>query len=46
MGRSVEEATLEEMDALWNEAKVAEHRPSSSRPSEARAGTHTAESRD
>ena len=45
-GRSLEDASLEEMDALWNEAKVAEHRPPSSRPSEARAGTHTAESRE
>ena len=45
-GRSLEGALLEEMDALWNEAKVVEDRPSSSRPSEARAGTHTAESRD
>ncbi len=41
-GRSLEGATLEEMDALWNEAKGAEPSPSSSRPSEARAGTHTA----
>jgi ATP diphosphatase len=45
-GLSLEKATLEEMDALWNEAKHAEQPPSSSRPSEARAGTHTAESRD
>jgi ATP diphosphatase len=45
-GRSLEDATLEEMDALWNEAKGAEQLPSSSRPSEARAGIHTAESRD
>jgi len=45
-GRSLEEATLEEMDALWNEAKGAEQSLSSSRPSEARAGTHTAESRN
>jgi nucleoside triphosphate diphosphatase len=44
-GRSLEEATLEEMDALWNEAKGAEPSLPSSRPSEARAGTHTAESR-
>jgi nucleoside triphosphate diphosphatase len=44
--RSLEDASLAEMDALWNEAKVVEHRPPSSRPSEARAGTHTAESRD
>ena len=45
-GRSLKEATLVEMDALWNEAKRAQQPPSSSRPSEARAGTHTAESRD
>ena len=45
-GRSIEEATLEEMDALWNEAKGAEQSLSSSRPSEARAGSHTAESRN
>jgi ATP diphosphatase len=45
-GHSLEEATLEEMDALWNEAKDAEQSLSSSRPSEARAETHTAESRD
>ena len=45
-GRSLEDATLVEMDALWNEAKRAQQPPSSSRPSEARAGTHTAESRD
>ena len=44
-GRSLEEASLEEMDALWNEAKTNESH-SSSRPSEARAGTHTAESID
>jgi nucleoside triphosphate diphosphatase len=34
------------MDALWNEAKGVEQTPSSYRPSEARAGTHTAKSRD
>jgi nucleoside triphosphate diphosphatase len=45
-GRSLDDASLAEMDALWNEAKRAEQPPSSSRPSEARAGTHTAESRD
>ena len=44
-GRSLDEASLDEMDALWNEAKRNEHSPSS-RPSEARAGTHTAESID
>jgi ATP diphosphatase len=44
-GRSLEEASLDEMDALWNEAKATET-SSSSRPSEARAGTHTAESID
>ena len=43
-GRSLDEASLEEMDALWNEAKRSE--TNSSRPSEARAGTHTAESID
>jgi nucleoside triphosphate diphosphatase len=32
-GRSLEAASLEEMDALWNEAKATE-KPSSSRPSE------------
>jgi len=42
-GRSLEAATLDEMDALWNDAKRNEHSPSS-RPSAARAGTHTAES--
>jgi ATP diphosphatase len=44
-GRSLDEATLDEMDALWDEAKRNEHSPSS-RPSEARAGTHSAESID
>ena len=39
-GGSLEGASLEEMDALWNEAKGAEQSLSSSRPSEARAGTH------
>jgi ATP diphosphatase len=43
-GRTLEEASLDEMDALWNEAKESE--TPSSRPSEARAGTHTAESID
>jgi nucleoside triphosphate diphosphatase len=43
-GRTLDEATLDEMDELWNEAKAQEN--SSSRPSEARAGTHTAESID
>jgi nucleoside triphosphate diphosphatase len=38
-GRSLEDATLEEMDALWNEAKGAEY-PCSVVP--ANAGTHTA----
>ena len=33
-GRSLEAASLEEMDALWNEAKANENRSSSSRPSE------------
>ena len=37
-GRSLESASLEEMDALWNEAKAAEH----SRVVPANAGTHTA----
>ena len=41
-GRSLEEATLVEMDALWNEAKGEEQPSSSSRPSEARAAGHTA----
>jgi ATP diphosphatase len=45
-GRSPEDATLEEMDALWNEAKGEKQSPLSSRPSEARAGAHTVESRD
>ena len=45
-GRSLEQASLEEMDALWNAAKREEQTPSSSRPSDARAGIHTAESRD
>ena len=31
-GRSLEQATLEEMDALWNEAKAAQQPPPSSRP--------------
>ncbi len=31
-GRSLEDATLEEMDALWNEAKAAQQPLSSSRP--------------
>ena len=31
-GRSLEDATLEEMDALWNEAKAAQQPPPSSRP--------------
>lgn len=31
-GRSLEDATLQEMDALWNEAKTAQQPPSSSRP--------------
>jgi ATP diphosphatase len=44
-GRSLDEATLDEMDGLWGKAKEEEIR-SSSRPSEARAGTHTAESID
>jgi nucleoside triphosphate diphosphatase len=40
-GRKPEDASLDEMDALWNEAKSAEKEdvPVSSRP---RAGTHTA----
>jgi ATP diphosphatase len=44
-GRSLDEATLDEMDGLWDKAKEEEIR-SSSRPSEARAATHTAESID
>jgi nucleoside triphosphate diphosphatase len=44
-GRLLEDATLDEMDGLWNEAKKTEAY-SPSRPSEARAGTHTAESID
>ncbi|MGH6741437.1 MAG: MazG nucleotide pyrophosphohydrolase domain-containing protein, partial [Bradyrhizobium sp.] len=43
-GRTLEQATLDEMDELWNEAKAKENM--SSRPSGARAGTHTAESID
>jgi ATP diphosphatase len=37
-GRTIEDATLAEMDALWNEAKGAEHPP----VVPAKAGTHTA----
>ena len=37
-GGTIEDATLEEMDALWNEAKGAEH----SHVVAANAGTHTA----
>jgi ATP diphosphatase len=44
-GRTLDEASLDEMDGLWNEAKKRET-ISSSRPSGARAGTHTAESID
>ena len=44
-GRTLEDASLDEMDALWNEAKRGETN-SSSRPTAARAGTHTAESID
>jgi nucleoside triphosphate diphosphatase len=44
-GRSPEDATLDEMDGLWNEAKRSEA-SRSSRPGEARAGTQTAEEID
>jgi ATP diphosphatase len=44
-GRTLEEASLEEMDALWNEAKRNET-SSSSRASETRPGIHTAGSID
>jgi nucleoside triphosphate diphosphatase len=40
-GRTLDNASLDEMDALWNAAK-AEENSSSSRASEARSGTHTA----
>jgi nucleoside triphosphate diphosphatase len=42
-GRALDDATLNEMDKLWNAAKE-EEISASSRPSEARAGTRTAES--
>jgi nucleoside triphosphate diphosphatase len=40
-GRSLQEASLAEMDTLWNEAKRTEH-PSSSRPSDLSAAAHEA----
>jgi nucleoside triphosphate diphosphatase len=40
-GRALDDASLDEMDELWNAAK-AEENSSSSRASEARSGTHTA----